>query len=154
MRVLTGVLAALLPGFAVAATVPVPADVAFARASTALVEIGALPTFRDKELLVVKTDPVEVRLTPDQADCGKMFGIPYLKDKRTHTAATYQIVIKPIDANSSDVTVTVKLDGYMDVTEGAPFFVEKTRDRDKVLNCKSKGFLETQFLEKLQASGA
>lgn len=68
-------------------------DVAF----QVLVGLGAMPTFRDKELLVIKTDPVQVRLTPDQADCGRMFGIAYLKDKRTKTAATYQVVIKPID---------------------------------------------------------
>jgi len=138
-----------LPLTAGAASVPLPADAAFQKASELLVSMDAMPTFRDKELLIIKTDPVQVKLTPDQADCGKMFGIPYLKDKRTKTAATYQVVIKPIDGASSDVTVKVSLDGYMDVNEGAPFFIEKTRDKNKALTCSSKGWLESQFIERL-----
>jgi hypothetical protein len=134
-----------------ATTVAMPAETAFQKASLVLVGLDAMPTFRDKELLVIKTDPVPVRLTHDQADCGKMFGIPYLKDKRTKTAATYQIVIKPIDENHSEVSVKITLDGYMDVNEGAPFFIEKTRDKNKVLTCSSKGWLEAKFIELLNA---
>lgn len=140
----------LAPTSAVADVVQMAADEVFLKASTALVDMDAMPTFRDRELLVIKTDPVPVRLTPAQADCGRMFGIPYLKDKRTKTAATYQVVIRPIDEVSSDVTVKVTLDGYMDVNEGSPFFIEKTRDKDKVLTCTSNGWLEAQFLEKLR----
>lgn len=152
MRV-AAVLAALLPMSAAAKTVPLPAEAAFQKVSMLLVEMGALPSFRDKELLVIKTDAVPVTLTPDQADCGKMFGIAYLKDRRTKTAATYQVVIKPIDSTSSDVTVTVTLTGYMDVNENAPFFIEKTRDTTKVLTCTSKGWLEAKLIEQLQQSG-
>lgn len=143
------VAAALLSTGAAADVVPFPADEAFQKASVVLVGLDAMPTFRDKELLLIKTDPVQVRLTPDQADCGRMFGIPYLKDKRTKVAATYQVVVKPIDAASSDVSIKVTLDGYMDVNEGAPFFVEKTRDTSKVLTCTSKGWLERQFMDAL-----
>jgi hypothetical protein len=142
----------LMPNLAGADVVPMSADTAFLKASQVLVGLGAMPTFRDKELLVIKTDPVQVRLTPDQADCGRMFGIAYLKDKRTKTAATYQIVVKPIDATSSDVSVKVTLDGYMDVNEGAPFFVDKTRDTNKVLTCSSKGYLESTFMGLLKKS--
>lgn len=131
-------------------TVNLSADAAFVRASRALVDMEAMPTFRDKDLGVIKTDPVQVKLTPDQADCGKMFGIPYLKDKRTKTAATYQVTIRPMSAETSDVTIKVSLDGYMDVNEGAPFFIEKTRDKNKVLTCTSKGYLEQQLLDKLR----
>lgn len=153
MRIWLGLaLVAGIASTAEAAVVPLPADQAFQEASRLLVDIGALPTFRDRDLLVIKTDPMPVRLTPEQADCGKMFGIPYLKDKRTKTAATYQVVIRPIDEATSDVTVKVTLDGYMDVMEGAPFFIEKTRDKDKVLTCTSKGWLEAQLLEKLGAA--
>ena len=144
-------LALLAPAATYATVVALPADAAFQKASSVLVGLDAMPTFRDKELLVIKTDPVPVKLMPDQADCGKMFGIPYLKDKRTKTAATYQVVIKPIDAVSSDVAVKITLDGYMDVNEGSPFFIEKTRDKNKVLTCSSKGWLESQFIDALQA---
>lgn len=143
--------AAAMPAVVWAVPVNMPADAAFQKASRLLVDLGAMPTFRDKDLLVIKSDTTPVSLTPDQADCGRMFGIPYLKDKRTKTAVAYQVLIKPIDANSSDVAVTATLTGYMDVNENAPFFIEKTRDTNKVLTCKSKGWLEAQFLERLQA---
>jgi hypothetical protein len=136
---------------ALATPVALPADVAFQKAATVLVSLDAIPTFRDKELLVLKTDAVQVRLTPEQADCGKMFGIPYLKDKRTKTAVTYQVVIRPVDAANSDVSVKVTIDGYMDVNENAPFFVDKTRDKNKVLTCTSKGWLESRLIEQIQA---
>ena len=139
----------LLPAYARAGQVPMSAEAAFDKASRQLVAMGAMPTFRDKELLVIKTDPVPVKLTQAQGDCGKMFGIPYLKDKRTKVAATYQVSINPIDAGHADVSVKVSLQGYMDVNEGAPFFIEKTRDSTKVLNCTSNGWLEQQFLSQL-----
>ena len=78
-----------------------------------------------------------------------MFGIPYIKDKRTKTAASYQITVKSVGEGKSDVTVKVSLDGYMDVNEGAPFFIEKTRDNSKSLNCRSLGYLEGKFIELL-----
>jgi hypothetical protein len=149
-----GLLAVALPCAAAAVPVAMPADVAFQKASLLLVKLGAMPTFRDKELLVIKSDTTPVTLTPDQADCGRMFGIPYLKDKRTKTAVVYQVVVQPIDANSSDVAVSTTLSGYMDVNENAPFFIEKTRDTNKVLTCKSNGWLEAQFIQQLQESGA
>ena len=37
----------------------------------------------------------------------------------------------------------------MDVNEGAPFFIEKTRNKSKVLTCKSTGALEAEFLDRL-----
>ena len=133
-----------------ATPVALPADVAFQKAVAVLVSLDAIPTFRDKEILVLKTDPVQVRLTPEQADCGKMFGIPYLKDKRTNTAVTYQVVVKPVDAAHSDVSVKVTIEGYMDVNENAPFFIDKSRDKNKVLTCTSKGWLESQIVERIQ----
>lgn len=136
---------------AAADEVSMPADAAFQKASMVLVNLGAMPTFRDKELLVIKSDPLPVTLTPDQADCGKMFGIPYLKDKRTKTAATYQVIIKPISDTASEVAVKITLDGYMDKNEGLAFWVEKTRDKNSVLTCHSKGWLESQFMEMLTA---
>lgn len=137
---------------AVDAVIPLPADVAFQKVSSVLVDMGALPTYRDKELLIIKTDPTQVSLTTDEADCGRMFGIPYLKDKRTKTAVTYQVVVRPIDANSSNVSVKASIDGYMDVNEGAPFFIEKTRDKNKVLTCTSKGVIESQFLGRIRTN--
>lgn len=50
------------------------------------------------------------------------------------------------------MSVKVTLDGYMDVNEGAPFFMEKTRDKNKVLTCSSKGYLENNFMDLLKKS--
>ena len=141
----------LVPAPSLADIVAMSPDAAFQKASAVLVGLDAIPTFRDKELGVLKTDPVPVRLTPEQGDCGKMFGIPYLKDKRTKTAATYQVVIKPVAGEQAEVSVKVTLDGYMDVNEGAPFFIDKTRDKNKVLSCTSKGSLEAKFFELMRA---
>jgi hypothetical protein len=148
-RLVLALLLAATPVAASAVEVAMAADAAFAKASRVLVNLGALPTFRDKELLVIKTDPAPLKDVPSQADCGTMFGIPYVKDKRTKVAATYQLSIKPVGDARSDVSLTVTLDGYMDVNEGAPFFVDKTRDKNKVLNCKSTGTLEGKFFELL-----
>jgi hypothetical protein len=150
-RVVAVVVAMLPCGTVLATPVALSAEATFQKATAALISLDAIPTFRDKELLVLKTDPVQVRLTSEQADCGKMFGIPYLKDKRTKTAVTYQVVIKPVDAGNSDVSVKVTIDGYMDVNENAPFFVDKTRDTNKVLTCSSKGALESQLIKLIQA---
>ena len=127
-----------------------PAEQTYQKVLTKLVEMGAVPTFRDKELLLVKTDPLPKRVTTEECDCGTMFGIPYLMDKRVKTALTYQVRIKKIDETKSDVDVKITVDGYMDVNEGAPFFIEKTRDTNKILTCKSKGALEVTFLESLK----
>jgi len=127
-----------------------PAEQAYQKAVMKLVDMGAIPSFRDKELLLIKTDPLPKKVTTEECDCGRMFGIPYLKDKRVKTALTYQVRIKKIDENKSDVDVKITVDGYMDVNEGAPFFIEKTRDNNKVLTCKSKGILESKFIESLK----
>ena len=146
-KVTTVLLMGCFPIACSAATINLSGEEAFKKTSMVLVNLGAIPTYRDKELLIIKTDPVQVKLTPNEADCGKMFGIPYLKDKRTKTAASYQVVIKSIDSVKSDILIKVTIDGYMDVNEGAPFFVEKTRDKNKALTCKSKGVLESQFMD-------
>jgi len=134
---------------ALAEEVQMPAEETFQKALVVLMDLGAVPSFKDKDLLMIKTDPLPIKITTDDADCGSMFGIPYLKDKRTKIAATYQVRIKKLDDNKSDVNVKVTLDGYMDVNEGAPFFIEKTRDKNKVLSCNSKGVLEKKFLDAL-----
>jgi hypothetical protein len=125
--------------FSSAEEVNLPAEVAYQKALNYLLDIGAMPTFRDKELLL--------KLTTEEADCGSMFGIPYLKDKRVKTAVTFQVRVKALTDTSCDVTVNATLDGYMDITENAPFFIDKTRDTTKVLTCKSKGVLERRLIK-------
>jgi hypothetical protein len=151
IKVGIGLVLASVAFHATATEVNLPAEAAFAKASRVLVDLGALPTFRDKELLVIKTDPLPLKQVSSEADCGTMFGIPYVKDKRTKVAATYQVSIKALSDGKSDVSLKITLDGYMDVNEGAPFFMDKTRNKDTVLTCKSTGVLEAKFFELLSA---
>lgn len=130
-------------------TVHMPADAAFLKAAQVLVAMGAVPAFSDKKSFSIETDPVPVHLTTKQGDCGKKFGIPYIIDSRTKVSATYQAVIKPVDANNSVVSLAVMLDGYMDLNEKALSFMKKPGENHMPLTCSSKGYLEQQFFEKL-----
>ena len=116
-----------------------------------ILDLDGLPSFRDKELGIIKTDPMAMKLDSKTADCGRMFGIPYIKDKRTKTAVSYQIRLKKIDASQTKVTVKAKIDGYFFTNENTAFFMEKTRDASKVLGCKSTGEIEKQFIESLRS---
>ena len=134
---------------AYAQTIDLPAEDAYAAAIEQILDMDGIPSFRDAELLLIKTDPIPMKLNSAQVDCGSMFGIPYIKDKRTKTAVAYKIRIKKAEDNTSDIDVDITIDGYMDVNENAPFFVDKTRDKSKTLTCKSKGILEEDFVADL-----
>lgn len=149
MQAAVALVLALVAVLAKATEVNLPADAAFLKASRVLLDLGALPTFRDRELLIIKTDPLPLTQVSSEADCGTMFGIPYTKDKRTKVAATYQVTMKAVSNATSDVSLKITLDGYMDVNEGAPFFIDKTRDKNKILTCKSTGALEAKFFQML-----
>ena len=62
----------------------------------------------------------------------------------------YQIRIKKIDNNQTNVRIKADIEGFFFKNEIAfAFFMEKTRDADKVLGCKSTGELEKRFIELL-----
>lgn len=140
----------IIPSCVFGEEVSLSADEAYQKAVKILVDIGSVPSFRDKELMLIKTDQLPMKMTTEEGDCGSMFGIPYLKDKRVKTALTYQIRIKKIEDSKSDIDVKITVDGYMDVNDGAPFFIEKNRETNKVLTCKSKGVFEQRFIDALK----
>ena len=112
-----------------------------------VLDAGGLPEFRDKELGLIKTDAFPMKLDKEAANCGRMFGIPYIIDKRTKTTVSYRVRFKTIDENKTDVSVDVDVEGYFFKYETDwAFFVEKIRDANKVLGCKSTGKLEERFL--------
>lgn len=128
-----------------------PAEKVYESTLNYLLDLGAVPVVHDKELLIIKTEPLPSKLTSEECDCGSMFGIPYMKDKRTKTAVTYQIRVKKNDEATSDLDVRVNIDGYMDVADSPLLFMmDKHRDSNKVLNCKSKGILEQKFTEEIK----
>ncbi len=137
------------PQFVRSEELPMPAADAFQKAVEILVDMGAVPTFKDKELFMIRTDPNPTKLTAEECDCGSMFGFAYIKDKRVKTGVTYQVRFKKVDDKNSNMDLKVTIDGYMDVNEGAPFFIEKTKNNNKILMCKSTGVLEKKFKELL-----
>ena len=116
-----------------------------------VLDAGGLPEFRDKELGLIKTDAIPMKLDKETANCGRMFGIPYIIDKRTKTTVTYRVRFKTIDKDNTDVSVNVDIDGYFFKYETDwAFFLEKIRDATKVLGCKSTGELEKQFIASIR----
>lgn len=138
----------LFGGVTYAEVVNLPAEEAYDKALDYVLEIGAMPNTTNEKLRIFKTDLLSVKLTHEECDCGKMFGIPYMKDKRMRTAVSYQVRVKKVDDNSSDVKVKVTVEGYMAVNDHKlGFFADKSRDKGKVLDCKSTGVLEKRFIE-------
>lgn len=127
-----------------------PANEAYEKALNYVLDAGGIPTTNNKELFLFKTDPMPTTLTTDEADCGSVFGIPYLKDKRTKTAITYQIRVKKVDENTSDINIIIAIDGYMDKYDTkTAFFVTDRSDARTLLTCKSKGVLEKRLIESI-----
>ena len=139
----------MLPDYTKGDEILLRAEDAYEKSIQLLIDMGAIPSFRDRELMLIRTDPIPVKLTGEECDCGTMFGIPYIKDKRVKTGAIYQVHFKRIDDGKSDVNLKITIDGYMDINEGAPFFIEKTRNNNRLLMCKSTGLLERKFIAAL-----
>lgn len=81
------------------------------------------------------TAPLGVHLTADQADCGKMFGISYLRDKRASTDVQYFVTVR-----DRAITVRTAIDGLYRAGYG---------NADKPLTCTSRGVIEAAFLAKV-----
>ena len=81
------------------------------------------------------TGPIGMRLTVDQADCGKMLGISYLRDKRATTDVQYFV-----DVANGSITARTAIDGVYRTGYGDP---------DKTLTCTSRGTIEAAFLTKV-----
>jgi hypothetical protein len=83
----------------------------------------------------IATAPLPMHVTVDMADCGKSFGIAYLRDKRATTEVQYFLDIK-----EGVVTARLAIDGIYTVGYGHP---------DKTLQCASRGMIEAAFLGKI-----
>lgn len=85
------------------------------------------------------TAPLGVHLTVDQADCGKMLGISYLRDKRASTDVQYFVTVR-----DGAVTVRTAIDGLYRTGYG---------NADKPLTCTSRGVIEATFLARTIPNG-
>ena len=131
--------------------VEVTIDDAWDLAIEAFLDMDAYPSTRDEDLRVIKTDAIPMQLDQSTADCGKFFGISYIRDKRTKTTVAYQVRLKEVEEGVTKFRVKAKIEGYYFKNEikGA-FFLEQERDSAKVLQCKSTGELEKQFIQSIR----
>jgi hypothetical protein len=105
-----------------------------------LVAEGYQLTGSDDAAGVVSTAPRNLRVTPEQADCGTTMGIDYLKDKRTATRVGFGVI-----AEDGKLTVKAIIEG-----EYKPGAV----DQNITLTCVSRGLLERDMLTKIKAAVA
>ncbi|MFW2036530.1 hypothetical protein ACG93L_13825, partial [Acinetobacter junii] len=73
---------------------------------------------------------------PSYADCGKVMGIDYLKDKRTKTTVAQNIII-------DDNSLSIKSNIQGEYKVGSTTF-------DVTLTCLSKGVIENDLAEKIK----
>jgi hypothetical protein len=116
-------------------------DVAWQRAMRVLAAQGAMVKIADKAQGIITTDKATVRLNEVQADCGNIWGIPYLKDSRTMTEVAYSVYLLG-DGNRTSVTVNTKIEGRFKATA--------TQQATTELSCFSLGILERDLITKIQ----
>lgn len=102
-----------------------------------LVAEGFQITNTDDAAGVVSTAPRNLRVTPEQADCGTTMGIDYLKDNRTATRVGFGVI-----AEDGKLMIRTTIEG-----EYKPGAV----DQNITLTCVSRGLLERDMLAKITA---
>jgi len=81
---------------------------------------------------IISTAPKVVKLNSKQADCGNIWGFPYIDDKRTIIKLSYSVTFL-----NSKMTVTTNINGTFNaIAEGG----------SKTLVCSSNGTLEQELL--------
>jgi uncharacterized lipoprotein len=124
------------------AVLALPVDAAWARTLQALSANGALVRTADRSQGLISTDKHAVRLTEQDADCGNIWGIPYLKDTRTTTDVAYAVYLQG-DGAATRITVNTRIDGT---------FNAMASERSKQLSCTSLGALEAALIERIKGT--
>jgi hypothetical protein len=115
-------------------------DVVFNAANRALVANGYQVTSTDANAGIISTAPRDLRLAPEQADCGTVMGIDYLKDNRTSTRVAFGIIV-------TDAKIEVKTTIQGEYKSGGG----SGGQSDIVLTCVSRGGLERDMLAKIRS---
>jgi hypothetical protein len=89
---------------------------------------------------IISTAMKSLKLTSEQADCGKTMGIDYLKDKRTVTRIAFGII-----ANDNKITIKATMEG-----EYKPSGGDQAAVHNITLTCVSRGILEQDLLTKIK----
>jgi hypothetical protein len=103
-----------------------------------LVTEGFQITSSDDSAGIVSTAPRDLRVTPEQADCGTTMGIDYLKDNRTATKVGFGVV-----AEEGKFMIKATIEG--NYRPGAV-------DQNITLTCVSRGVLERALSGKIVAA--
>ena len=122
------------------ATLSLPYDQVWKATLQQLIEGGHQIKTSSREDGYISTEKALIRLAPDQADCGNILGIPYLKDDRTITHVSYGIALKSRSAQTTDITVATSIDAEFNATSNSG---------TKHLSCFSTGFLEKGLIDKI-----
>ena len=139
--------------------IDVPFGEVWDRSLEKILDLDGIPTYRDKEIGIIRTEKFLMKLDMTTVDCGTSLLIPYMKDKRVRNWVSYQIRLKNIDENTTDIRVSTIIDGYLfplksqlkkfdfNRTDFSEYqhFKEIWEDDLVLLNCKSTGELEKQF---------
>lgn len=120
-----------------AAVLAMPIDTAWSRTLQVLAGEGALVKTADRSQGLIATDKHAVQLTEQDADCGNIWGISYLKDSRTTAEVAYAVYLQ---SNGQGTSVTVN-------TTISALFNASSMDPGKRLTCYSSGTLERKLLE-------
>lgn len=113
-----------------------PKDKAFSAATRALVLNGYQITSSDLNAGVISTAPRDLRVTPEQADCGTLIGQDYLKDNRTSSTVAMGIIV---DEQKIQAKANIQS------------FYRGGQYHNITLTCVSKGALEQEMLHKVMA---
>jgi hypothetical protein len=100
-----------------------------------LVSDGNQITNSDEAAGTISTAPRNLRLTPEQADCGTTMGIDYLKDNRTSTRVAYGIL-----AEENNLIVKANTEGEYKPGDAM---------QNITLSCVSRGVLERELLGRI-----
>lgn len=93
--------------------------------------------YYDKEEGIITTLHKNYKINPSHANCGKTMGLDYLKDKRTKTEVSFNIIV---DKNQIIIKSNIK-------AEYKPS--NFTGDQNITLTCISKGVLEKELLKEI-----
>jgi len=94
-------------------------------------------SYLDKEEGMISSKYKNLKVNPTQANCGKTLGLDYLKDKRTKTEVSFNIIVE-----KKQIEVKASIKG-----EYKPNGI--TGDQNITLTCISKGILEKELLKKI-----
>lgn len=119
---------------------PQPKAVLLTTAKRVLVEDGYQITHVDDSAGLISTAPRNLRVTPDEANCGTTMGIDYLKDIRTTTRVGFGVIVR-------DGTVTVRTTIEGEYKPGSAM-------QNITLSCVSRGLLEQQLLQKIASAAS